>query len=193
MSDWFTASPESLVAIVLTAVAVYAAILLYTQLAGLRSFAKMSGFDFAMTVAIGSMVASSVLTKSPSLLQALVAIGTVYLLQIVVGEARQRWGWAQRVVDNEPLLLMDGPTFLRDNMRQARITESDLWSKLREANVLDVAQVRAVVLETTGDVTVLHGDVGGTPLQPSVLTGVRGADAMMGRDIDLRPVTDAVE
>ncbi|WP_412068898.1 DUF421 domain-containing protein [Rubrivirga sp. IMCC43871] len=193
MSDWFTASPESLVAIALTAVAVYAAILIYTQVAGLRSFAKMSGFDFAMTVAIGSMVASSVLTKTPSLLQALVAIGVVYALQIVVGEARQRWGWAQRAVDNEPLLLMDGPTFLRDNMRQARVTEGDLWSKLREANVLDVAHVRAVVLETTGDVSVLHGEPDGTPLQPRILTGVRGADAMTGRDIDLRPVTDAVE
>lgn len=47
---------------------------------------------------------------------------------------------------------------LHDNMRKARVTESDLWSKLREANVLNLNQVRAVVFEATGDISVLHGD-----------------------------------
>ena len=31
-------------------------------------------------------------------------------------------------------------------------------AKLREANVLDISEVRAVVLETTGDISVLHGE-----------------------------------
>lgn len=190
MSDWFTAPPASLLAIALTAVGVYAAVLAYTRLAGLRSFAKMSSFDFAMTVAIGSMVASTVLTRSPSLPQALVALAMIYGLQFAVGTARQRWPRAQRLVDNEPLLLMDGPTMLRENMRKGRVTEDDLWAKLREANVLDVRQVRAVVMETTGDVSVLHGDPGGTALQPQLLTGVRGADRAAAGDVDLRPATD---
>lgn len=190
MSDWFTAPPASLLAIALTAVGVYAAVLAYTRLAGLRSFAKMSSFDFAMTVAIGSMVASTVLTRSPSLPQALVALAMIYGLQFAVGTARQRWPRAQRLVDNEPLLLMDGPTMLRENMRKGRVTEDDLWAKLREANVLDVRQVRAVVMETTGDVSVLHGDPGGTALQPQILTGVRGADRVAAGDVDLRPATD---
>lgn len=190
MADWFTAPPFTLAAIALTAAGVYVGVLLYTRLAGLRSFAKMSSFDFAMTVAIGSMVASSVLTATPSLPQALVAIGMIYLLQIVVGQARQRWPWVQHAIDNEPLLLMDGPTMLRENMRKGRVTEDDLWAKLREANVLDIGQVRAVVMETTGDITVLHGEAGGTPLQPQLLTGVRGADAAAGADVDLRPATE---
>ena len=37
----------------------------------------------------------------------------------------------------------------------SRVAESDLF-KLREANVLELNQVRAVVLETTGDISVLH-------------------------------------
>ena len=61
MSAWFTTSWAALGAIAISAVAVYAAILVYTRIAGLRSFAKMSSFDFAMTVAVGSMVASSIL------------------------------------------------------------------------------------------------------------------------------------
>ena len=193
MSDWFTADPISLVAIALSAVAVYAAVLVYTRLAGLRSFAKMSSFDFAMTVAIGSMLAASVLNRSVALPQALVGIGMIFALQIGVGWARRRWNGFQHLVDNEPLLLMDGDEMLWDHMKKVQVTEDDLWSKLREANVLDVSQVRAVVMETTGDITVLHGDPDGTPLQPRLLTGVRGADPATGTDVDLRPGQPGVQ
>lgn len=187
MTDWFLAPPSTLLAVVLTAAAVYALVLLYTRVAGLRSFAKMSSFDFAMTVAIGSMVASAILNKNPPLVQSAVGIAAIYALQYGVGAARRRWPWVQHLVDNEPLLLMDGPEMLRENMRKGRVTEDDLWAKLREANVLRLDQVRAVVMETTGDITVLHGEAGGTDLQPRLLTGVRGADAATGTDVDLRP------
>lgn len=190
MTAWFTTDLAPLGAIALSAVAVYAAVLLYTRLSGLRSFAKMSSFDFAMTVAIGSMVASSVLTQTPTLPQALVGIAMIYVLQIGVGVARRRWAWAQHLVDNEPLLLMDGPTFLRDNMAKEQVTEDDIWAKLREANVLSLDEVRAVVMETTGDISVLHGEPDGPDLEPKLLTGVRGADARAPGDVDLRPDTE---
>ena len=190
MSDWFLAPASHLLGVVLTAVGVYALVLLYTRLAGLRSFAKMSSFDFAMTVAIGSMVASAILSKSPALVQSAVGLAALYGLQLGLGSLRRRWAWVQHLVDNEPLLLMDGPTMLHDNMKKGRVTEDDLWGKLREANVLDPNQVRAVVMETTGDISVLHGDPDGTPLAPSLLTGVRGADAATGTDVDLRPSTE---
>ena len=51
---------------------------------------------------------------------------------------------------------MDGQTILHENLKKARVTESDLRSKLREANVLDLSQVRAVIFEATGDISVLH-------------------------------------
>ena len=193
MSDWFTADPASLVAVALSAVAVYALVLLYTRLAGLRSFAKMSSFDFAMTVAIGSMLAASVLNASVPLPQAAVGIGMVFGLQIAVGWARRRWSAFQHLVDNEPLLLMNGSEMLEDHMKSVQVTEDDLWSKLREANVLDVSHIRAVVMETTGDISVLHGDPDGTPLQPRILTGVRGADAVTASEVDASPDRPGVQ
>jgi len=61
------------------------------------------------------------------------------------------------VIDNQPLLLMDGPKVRSDNLRRANMTEADLRAKLREANVTQLEQVQAVVMESTGDVSVLHG------------------------------------
>ena len=182
MTDWFAASPSALLAVVLSTVGIYAAVIAFTQLAGLRSFSKMSGFDFAMTVAIGSIVASTILTDSPPLAQAVVGLATIYGLQIGVAVLRQKSDLVSRLVDNEPLLIMTAEGILHDNLRRARMTEADLWAKLREANVLHPAEVRAVVMETTGDVSVLHGEPGGTPLDARLLTSVRDAGRVPGLD-----------
>ncbi len=190
MSAWFTADPISLLAIALSAVGVYTAVLVYTRLAGLRSFAKMSSFDFAMTVAVGSSLASAVLTQRPTVAEAAVGLGVIYALQWGVGRLRRDSVRFQATVDNEPLLLMRGDEMIREHMHQASITEDDLWGRLREANVLDVSQVRAVVLETTGNISVLHGDPDGLDLQPRLLSGVRGADRHTDAEVDLRPSSD---
>ena len=87
------------------------------------------------------------------------------------------------ISDNEPIVLMAGDRILRDNLDKTRVTENDLWGKLREANVLDPSEVRAVVLETTGDISVLHGEAGGQALHPCLLRGVREADRLdLGKD-----------
>ena len=155
MIKWFEASTASLIAIVLTAIGIYIATILFTRLAGKRSFSKMSSFDFAMTVAIGSVIATTILSKSVSLLQGAVGLAAVYLLQISVAMLR-RFSIVQKLIDNQPMLLMDGEEILHENLKKARVTEADLRSKLREANVLELSQVRAVIFECTGDIAVLH-------------------------------------
>jgi len=54
------------------------------------------------------------------------------------------------------LLLMDGAEIIHQNLKSARVHEDQLIAKLREANVYNFNQVIAVVLETTGDISVLH-------------------------------------
>ncbi len=62
------------------------------------------------------------------------------------------------VVDNDAVLLMAGSTMLEEHMRRARVTADDVRAKLRQANIHRYDQVCYVVLETTGDVTVVQGD-----------------------------------
>mgnify|MGYP003144430996 CR=1 FL=1 len=164
MIKWFEASTTSIIAIVLTAIG-------FTRLAGKRSFSKMSSFDFAMTVAIGSIIATTVLSKSVSLLQGVVGLAAVYVLQFSVAMMR-RFKFVQKLIDNEPLLLMDGKEILHNNLKKARVTEADLRSKLREANVLELSQVRAVIFECTGDIAVLHTKDEDVEVEDWLLKGV---------------------
>ena len=67
---------------------------------------------------------------------------------------------------------MDGPQILEQNLKKARVTKGDLRAKLREANVINLSQVRAVVFETTGDISVLHSSNTGEEIEDWLLKDV---------------------
>ena len=161
--------------ILLRTIVVIFTILALTRLHGLRSFSKMSGFDFAITVSIGSVLAGAVTTLDTNLIVFVVAIIALFLVQICISQLRIRSARAQRAIDNTPTLLMKDGQMLKENMKNCGVSTSDLWAKLREANAYNLDEVRAVVMEATGDVSVLHGAKDGPKTSPEVMQGVRGA------------------
>lgn len=65
MSDWLFVAPEKALFIFVSIALSYIAIIILTRTAGIRSFSKMSGFDFAITVVIGSVFTSIIMAKNP--------------------------------------------------------------------------------------------------------------------------------
>lgn len=102
----------------------------------------------------------------------MVTLAALILCQHFLSFLRHRCN-INTVVDNTPLLLMSGDQIIYDALKEARVTEDDLYAKLREANVLDFDEVRAVVLEATGDISVLDAEAGGKELNAKLLQGVR--------------------
>lgn len=115
----------------------------------------MSSFDFAMTVAVGSIIATIIMPDSVSFLEGALALLCIYALQMLSAVLR-RYNWFRNMIDNQPTLIMIGEKLLYENMKSVRVTEGDLRSKLREANVVKLSEVKAVIFETTGDMVVLH-------------------------------------
>ena len=175
LADWFAVTGTEAAGVLLSVVLVYGGILALTRLVGLRSFSKMSAADFAMTVAIGSALASAVLAPSPSVGVALVGLTGLYAMQWGLARVRVFWKPVGSLLDNEPVLLMAGPEVLEANLRATGVTREDLHGKLREANVFNFAQVIAVVFEPTGDVSVLHRSEPSEPVDAAIFEGVRDA------------------
>lgn len=156
MINWFYKADDSVLAILLTAIGTYIALVLLTRLSGKRSFSKMSSFDFAMTVAIGSVMATVIISKSVSLQSGIAGLISIYTIQILVAYAR-RWKTVRKFIDNQPTLLMRNGEIIDGSLEKCKVTLSDLKAKLREANVIQLSEVKAVVFESTGDISVLHG------------------------------------
>jgi len=111
-----------------------------TRIVGLRAFAKFTAYDFAFTVAIGSII-SSTLTSSTSLAHGSIAIAGLLLIMFLFSYLQRKSKSLSNAISNAPLLLMDGPTILYENLKFARIQEEQVIAKLREANVLNYDQV----------------------------------------------------
>lgn len=144
-----------------------------TRVHGLRSFSKMSGFDFAITVSIGSVLAGAVTTLDTPLWHFIVALVALFVVQMAAAQLRTRSKAAERTLDNAPLLIMENGAVLDANLTAAGMTRSDLWAKLREANAYQIDKVHAVVVESTGDVSVLHARKTDGEPSPEVMDGVR--------------------
>ncbi len=182
--NWFwPATPFTTVLLVfLSALGMYLSIIVLTRIAGLRSFAKVSAFDFATTIAIGALIGGTIVAPDPPLLQAVAAIASLLGLQALVAFLRRRSGLLHRWIDNRPRLLMAGDQILEENLEKVRMSRPDLRAKLREAGVMDVSQVRAVVMESTGDVTVLRDQPDAPDLAPAMLEGVIDSERLFGEN-----------
>ena len=134
----------------------YAGLVILLRWSGKRTLSKMNAFDFIVTVAIGSTLATVLLSKTVPLAEGLLALMLLIGLQFVVTWSSVRIGLVRRLVTGEPQLLLDHGRLLPVALRRARVTEGEVRAAVREAGVCDLAVVTAVVLETDGSLSVLR-------------------------------------
>ncbi|WP_149275649.1 DUF421 domain-containing protein [Pareuzebyella sediminis] len=172
MENWLYAEFAILLKVIISLLVIFTVIIIITRVSGLRTFAKMSSFDFASTIAIGSILASVIMGNNQSLLKGSIALAGIVLFQTAFSLFVRKSNFFKNLATNNPLLLMRNGEILYENLDKANVGEGDLIAKLREANVLDFSEVHAVILESTGDMSVLHGDEN-VELNNKMLMGVR--------------------
>lgn len=172
MENWLFASLPVIGKVFLTVLAIFTIVIIITRLSGLRTFAKISSFDFASTIAIGSIIAAVILNPTHSILKGGIALATIVTFQSIFTFIIRKFPAIEKIVTNKPMLIMKDGIILKENLHKTNFSEENLIAKLREANVLDFDEVRAVVLESTGDVSVLHTN-GDKKLMDKMLQGVQ--------------------
>lgn len=145
---------------VVETIAFYCYTIALLRLAGKRTIATMTVFDFVSTVAMASIFAGTIISASVTLAEGLAALTTLVALQWIVAFAAARSDRIHRIITNTPRLLHDGTRFLEKNLLDERVARAEVIAKIREAGHISPDTVRAVVLETTGDVTVLAREDG---------------------------------
>lgn len=115
----------------------------------------MNAFDFIVTVALGSTLASVALSKSVPLLDGILAFGLLISLQYVLTWLSVRVKAVKKVITSEPVLLLYRGEMLRDEMKKQRITEEEINVAARENGSANLKNIHSIVLETTGTMSVI--------------------------------------
>jgi len=156
MEIFSSLKPWTVVQMCIAALCIYLYIMFITRIAGKRTFAKMTSFDFAVTIAMGSILADAVNKPVSSLMPAFVSLALLAGLQVLFSKILSSSDTIEKLTTNTPILLMKDGKIFEENLKKSLVSRADLMGKLREANVLQLSQVKAVVFETTGDISVLH-------------------------------------
>lgn len=116
---------------------------------------KMNNFDWIVTVAIGSLVASTILSKDVALIEGIIAIGLLLFLQLLLTKFTQmNVEFAALIKPSASLIFFNG-TYLSEVMATERITKGEILAAIRQAHVDDIDNVVAVVLETDSNLSVI--------------------------------------
>ena len=89
MEKWLETNFTEVLAIAISCMGIYIAVIVFTRIFGKRSFSKMSSFDFAMTVAVGSIIGTTILSDDVSLSAGIIGLFSVYLFQLVAAHLRK--------------------------------------------------------------------------------------------------------
>lgn len=166
---------ETLVGVLVVGTLAYVALVLILRISGKRTLAKMNAFDFVVTVALGSTLATTILSPNTALAEGVAALALLIALQFVLTWLSVRTTWFERVVKSEPALVFYRGEFLEDALTAERVTTAEVRSAIRKSGTASLDDVDAVVLETDGTFTVIERlpEDGGH----NALANVRGAEA----------------
>lgn len=138
----------------------YASLVLLLRVSGKRTLSKMNAFDFVVTVALGSTLATVLLSKDIALAEGVLAFMVLAGLQYVLAWLGIRSAKVQALIKSEPSLLVYQGRFLETALRQERVAKVEALAAIRSQGIADLREVEALVLETDGTFSVVrrHGD-----------------------------------
>lgn len=151
----FFDSWSDLLRIVVVGTLAYAGLIVMLRVSGKRSLSQLNAFDFVVTVALGSVLATVLLSRDIVLAEGLLAFALLLGLQYVITWSSVRSSTVRRLVKADPTLLVHRGRFLDQAMQATRVTEDEVLSAARKAGIASLQDLGAVVLETDGTLSVL--------------------------------------
>lgn len=145
----------SLLRVVIVGTLAYLSLVLLLRVSGKRTLSKMNAFDLVVTVAIGSTLATVLLSKDVALADGVAAFTLLIGLQYVITWLSVRSRRVENLIKAEPSLLYFNGRFL-EAMKSERVTEAEVRAAVRSQGLSEMESVAAVVLETDGSLTVLR-------------------------------------
>lgn len=168
----FFESWNGIIRVLVVGGAAYIALVLMLRISGQRTLSKLNAFDLVVTVALGSVLATVMLSKSVPLAEGVLALAVLIFLQFAITWLCVRSPVVSRLVKSEPVLVFRAGVFLEKAMKRERLTEDEVRAAIRSSGTAEPAAISAVILETDGSLSVVK-----RPEDPQ-LAGVPGTESL---------------
>lgn len=134
---------------------VYLSLVAVLRMGGKHTLSKMNAFDFIVTVAMDSILATTLLSAQTSLSEGVLATALLVGLQSMVTFTASRSSWFCKVIKSDPALLVYEGEVLEKVLKREHVAYSELQASLRKAGYHDEKEVGTVILESDGSLSVI--------------------------------------
>ena len=162
----FFESWNGIIRVLVVGGAAYLALVLMLRISGQRTLSKLNAFDLVVTVALGSVLAIVMLSKSVPLTEGILALAVLIFLQFAITWLSVRAAAVSRMIKSEPALVFSDGVFLEKAMKRERLTKDEVRAAIRSSGTAEPLAISAVLLDTDGALSVVK-----RPEQPN-LAGV---------------------
>ena len=157
MSGWLIGHAGTLWTAAAKAGLMYAVALLALRVAHRRTLSQWTAIDFAAAVAIGAVMGRTAIASGQSFATGAVALVTFLAAHTVATYARYGRLFA-KLVDHRVRVLVAHGQIRPTQLLRCGVTRNDLFALLRQSGVTDLAELRYVLYETKGTLTVVRHD-----------------------------------
>jgi uncharacterized membrane protein YcaP (DUF421 family) len=144
---------------VLRAATMYVALMVLFKIAGRRSLAELTTFDFVLLMMIGEATQQALLGDDFSVTNSILVIVTLIAIDVGLSLFKQRSVWVARLIDGEPTIIVENGKLLRQRLRHARLVEADVMEAARSSQGIEkLEEIKFAVIERNGKISVIRRD-----------------------------------
>ena len=141
---------------ILRALAVYVFLMVVFRIAGKRTLAEFTTFDFILLLIISEAVQQGLIDDDNSMTNAFLVVTTLLGLNIALSLVKQKSPRAEHLLDGSPEIIMENGCLLKERMDKARVDEEDIMQAARQLQGLErLDQIKYAVLERSGGITII--------------------------------------
>jgi len=143
---------------VIRAIIVYAALILLIRLTGKRQIGQLSPFDLILLLILSDAVQNSMNGGDESLIGGLITAITLITLNYLMGLAALKNPRLEHMIEGRPQVLVREGKLFKEVMAEARLSDLELETALRQHECASIEEVQWAILENNGTISVLKRD-----------------------------------
>ncbi len=139
--------------IALRAIALYLFMIFVMRVLGRRELSSLSPSDLVLLIVLGDTVQQGLTQDDYSVTGAVIAIGTIGAMQVLTSYASFRSRRMRRVLEGEPVVIVQDGKVLEQNLRRERMTPDEIAEEMRMQQIASFDEVRWGILENNGQIS----------------------------------------
>lgn len=155
MENIFFDNWDSILRTIIITILAYIGLIILLRISGKRTLSKMNAFDFIVTIALGSTLATVILNKNVPLADGILAFSLLIFFQYLITKLAVKNKSFSSLIKSEPALLVYKGKMLREMMLKERIAEDEIHAIIRKSGYDSVEQTDAVIIESDGSLSVI--------------------------------------